>query len=359
MSEFHRHENQPAVARAKSLVRWALSVVVWVCVLAGVIWASGAIYFLPMGPDWTTIALTVAYVCGLVVLAFRISNLTKLRAFFAISTVAIYLLSLQILPSNDRQWAPDQANVAEVSIERGLVQIDHFRNNVYRSDIDYDVHFESKQFRLARIQSAWFIVQRFSKLDGMAHVFLSFELAPEASSEDLTPEYFSLSVEIRREQGEAYDPIRGLYRCYEITHVIGDERDLIGVRTVHRPDDRVYLFQINSSPEQAQELFARFAKRINKLADQPEFYHSLLNNCANGITRQAYQLTPEPINWLDYRVLFPGYSGDLAFQKGLIGNKANGETFKTFEALSRIDARAKEVGITDSFSQDMRDVKLD
>jgi len=46
--------------------------------------------------------------------------------------------------------------------------------------------------------------------------------------------HFAPSVEVRREVGETYSPLKGVYRNYELTHVIGDERDLIGVRTGHR-----------------------------------------------------------------------------------------------------------------------------
>lgn len=110
--------------------------------------------------------------------------------------------------------------------------------------------------------------------------------------------------------GETYSPIKGIYRNDELTHVIGDKRDLIGVRTFHRPDDRVWLYELNATPQHVQTLFLGFAARIKKLESAPEFYHTFLNNCANGITRQTYEITDEPINWLDPRIVLLSDSRD-------------------------------------------------
>ena len=219
------------------------------------------------------------------------------------------------------------------------------------SETDYDANFETRQFPLSSVDSLWLVVQKFTAGEGLAHVFLSFGL------KGAQPEFFSVSVEIRREQFETYNPIRGLYRTYEMTHVVGDERDLFGVRTIHRPHDRVYLYRINANAEQVQELFQKLVERIAKLNQAPEFYNSVLNNCANGITRLTYELTPEPINWLDPRIVLPGYSAEFAFEKELIGDKADGGTFSDLNESARIDLIAREAGISEVFSQSIRAAK--
>jgi hypothetical protein len=57
-------------------------------------------------------------------------------------------------------------------------------------------------------------------------------------------------MEIRREQGETFSPISGLYRQYELIYIVADECDEIGARAVMRPDDRVFMFPCNTSPKQ-------------------------------------------------------------------------------------------------------------
>src|SRR5262249_1789443 len=73
---------------------------------------------------------------------------------------------------------------------------------------------------------------------------------------------------------------------FELIYVVGDERDIVGVRTNYRKED-VYLYHILTSPENARRLFLVYLDRINKLADHPEFYHLLSNSCTINIVRYA------------------------------------------------------------------------
>jgi Domain of unknown function (DUF4105) len=197
------------------------------------------------------------------------------------------------------------------------------------------------------LTKVWFFVQRFSSIDGLAHTFLSFEVQTEDG-----PKYFSVSVEIRREADEVFSPIRGLYRQYEMIYVIGDERDVIGVRTNVRESDWVHMYRVNATPDQVQDLFDEVASRLNGLRAKPEFYHTFLNNCTNAIVMHTYKLTPEPINWLDIRIVMPGFSDRYAAAHGLIGEP--GQSFDDLQSKSRIDTIARHVGLTDEFSTRIR-----
>ena len=79
-----------------------------------------------------------------------------------------------------------------------------------------------------------FMVERFHPSDAPAHTFLSFGF------ED--GEQVCVSVEIRRERGESFAPLRALYRQYELLYVVADERDVLLLRTNHRKGGRVFLF---------------------------------------------------------------------------------------------------------------------
>ncbi|MEL7495998.1 MAG: DUF4105 domain-containing protein [Planctomycetota bacterium] len=338
------------VSIGANLFRWSI----WAIVLVFAVWALGATWWLPFFPAWlqifATLSLAVWY-GWLIWHALTDVNPLVHRALIAATACFILLVTLLAQPSLDRDWAADQSRLPDVSIVDDVVEIGNYRHSQYRSESDFDVRWSTKSFELDRIQRVWFLVQRFAPTDGLAHVFLSFELA---STNQQPADYICLSIEIRREVGESYGPIKGLYRVYEIIHVFGDERDLIGVRTVHRPNDRVYLFPLNATPSQAQQLFQRFADRTSKLAKSPEFYHTLLNNCANGLTRQTYQMTQQPINWLDPRIVLPGFSAQFAHELQLIGEPQSDETFELLEQRCRIDQHARVIGITASFSQDIR-----
>jgi len=63
-------------------------------------------------------------------------------------------------------------------------------------------------------------------------------------------------------------------------------------------------------------------QRINKLAQQPEFYNTLTNNCTTNIFDhvQELQSSQSAMDVIQYnwQVLLPGYSDRFAFDKGLL-----------------------------------------
>jgi hypothetical protein len=87
----------------------------------------------------------------------------------------------------------------------------------------------------------------------------------------------SVSIETRPEVGEGFDPLASMFKQFELIYVIGDERDIVGLRTNHR-DEEVFLYHTVISPEFARRLFMLYVERINELADHPEFYHLLSNS---------------------------------------------------------------------------------
>jgi hypothetical protein len=47
----------------------------------------------------------------------------------------------------------------------------------------------------------------------------------------------------------------------------------------------VYLYHLNSSPDDVRRLFMIYLARINELADRPEFYNLFTNSCTINIIR--------------------------------------------------------------------------
>ncbi|MCP4783622.1 MAG: hypothetical protein GY903_15765 [Fuerstiella sp.] len=78
-----------------------------------------------------------------------------------------------------------------------------------------------------------------------------------------------------------------------------------------------------------------------------------MNNCTNGIVRHTYTLTPKPINWLDPRIVLPGFADRFAFENDLL-SKSPGQTFGELQTQCRIDQIARDAGISESFSEDIR-----
>ena len=134
---------------------------------------------------------------------------------------------------NRRSWRRPQ-------IEGDRVTIRNYRHTIYRTLEDYDVHFIERSFDLSLLRTVDLLVVPFASWRGIAHVFVSFGFSDG--------EYLPVSVEARREAGEPYSPVGGLYQQYEVIYVIGDERDVIGKRA---------LFQNHPGPPLSDDLGCR------------------------------------------------------------------------------------------------------
>lgn len=241
-------------------------------------------------------------------------------------------------PSLTRDWSPDQRVLAQASIAADVVTIENVRNFSYRSVSDYDARYERRAYDLNQLDSVWYLVERLPS-PGLAHTLLSFGFGDE---------YLAISVEIRKERGETYSPLRGLLRQYELTYVIADERDVIGLRTNQRRDV-VYMYPVRATREQMRRLFVDMVTRANQLAAEPEFYNSLTNNCTSNIVRHVNAIAPRvPFS---YKVVLPAYSDELAYDLELIPTD---QAFEQVQAAHRIDLLAQQAGVGADFSRMIR-----
>ncbi|MEL7498850.1 MAG: DUF4105 domain-containing protein [Planctomycetota bacterium] len=225
----------------------------------------------------------------------------------------------KLLPSNNRDWVAEQAVMPRAEMTGSEVTLRNIRNCNYVTNDDYVVDYYDRNFELSEIQSVDFIVVPF-KVRQLAHTMLSFGL------QDGT--YLCVSVEVRKEAGEKYNPLSGLARQFELMYVLADEKDLIRVRTRHR-DAEVYVYPSIANPQQAQTLFIDVVSRMNKLAVDPEFYHSIKNNCTTNLAGHVNTVSSKKIHY-GWKVLLPGFSAKYAYDLGLLDNSI------PFEELTEI-----------------------
>lgn len=244
-------------------------------------------------------------------------------------------------PSNDREWTPDQERLAWAEIEGRRVRVHNVRHARYRSVDDYDVAWEDRSYDLDRLRSAWFVVEPFGDWKGPAHTLMSFGFEGD--------DYLAISVEIRKEKGEEFSPWKGLIRQYELVYVIGDERDLIQLRTNHRRD-QVYLYPVRAPRERIEQMFVDMLRRANRLRVKPEFYNTLTSTCTTNIVRHVNELVPGRVPF-SYKVLLPGYSDELAYELGLIDTEL---PFPEAQRHFRIDDDARGLAGRQDFSKRLR-----
>jgi len=234
--------------------------------------------------------------------------------------------------SNDRGWSSDQKHLPEARITGdGILEVAHVRHAIYRSASDYDARWTQQRYPLEELTSLWFIVEPFADWRGPAHTFLSFGFRDGR--------YLAISVEIRKEQGESFSPLKGMLRQFELMYVFGDERDLVALRAVHRKDD-VHVYPIRATPDQIRVLLESIVSRSQMLQQHPEMYNTITNNCTTNIIDHVGVIAPGRIG-LTHAAVLPGYADDLAYDLGLIETDLPKDQYRAaFRINERIDPKA-------------------
>ncbi|MCL2306100.1 MAG: DUF4105 domain-containing protein [Planctomycetaceae bacterium] len=245
-------------------------------------------------------------------------------------------------PLTNRNWIPNHARQATAQRNGDFVTITNIRNTHYRTATDYTTSYFDATYPLAGLTSVDLIEVPFKGLPSVAHVEVSFGFADGR--------HLGVSVEARYEIGESYDPLGGLCNQFELIYVIADERDMIRMNTdINRND--VYLYRLNLTQQEVQAMFLEVMNRANKLSTQPEFYHTVTNNCTTNIIEHINSVKPKAIP-REYRTLFPGYLDHLLYDVKLITTESS--TFKEARNLAKINTLAGEYGNTEYFSAGIR-----
>ncbi|ATB28780.1 DUF4105 domain-containing protein [Melittangium boletus] len=282
----------------------------FVLLALGLSWLTAAVLLTGAGPGEATGAR--ATVAGLLVLSVVLAVGSYSRpvalGVLALLCGAVFAWIRTVRPSLTRDWAPDLVRASRAE-ERGTqVTFHDVRDFRYRSTTDWDAAWYSATYDTKDLVRAWYIVEPFSGFEGAAHTMVSFEFTGDR--------FLAFSVEIRRERGETYSVLGGLFRQYELIYVVGDERDLVQLRSNHRRDD-VYLYPVRATPERTTAFFLDMVRRMNALQAQPEFYNSLTSNCTTNLVRHLEKVSETNVPY-DHRTLLPAYSDELAFALGLI-----------------------------------------
>ena len=122
----------------------------------------------------------------------------------------------------------------------------------------------------------------------------------------------------------------------------------MGVRTNYRKET-VYLYRLNSAPDNVRWLLMVYLKRINELADRPEFYHLLSNSCTINIIR--YANAAGRAGRFDIRHLLNGLIDSYLYHSGRV------DTTMPFDELrrrSQINEAARAADDAPDFSERIR-----
>ena len=245
-------------------------------------------------------------------------------------------------PLTNRNWIPNHARQATAERIGDSVTVHNIRNTNYRTANDYTTSYFDANYPLAGLKSVDLIEVPFKGLPSVAHVEISFGFDDGR--------YLSVSVEARYEVGESYDPLGGFFNQFELIYVVADERDTIRINTDINQND-VYLYRLNLTQQEIQTMFLDIMNRTNTLSTQPEFYHTVKNNCTTNIIEHVNKVKPNAIP-REYRTLFPGYLDQLLYDVNLLVTDV--PTFQEARSLAKINFLAGQYGDTEYFSAGIR-----
>jgi hypothetical protein len=301
-------------------------------------WATLAIYYSPLPFAALRIGLAGAFALFMI-WAFWLSR----RRWASTAAIVLFFGVLagwvSIPPSHDRNWRPEVAVMPRAFIDGDRVHFTGVRNFDYRTRNDFTVRYEERDVLLSHLTALDFYVSYFTA-GPVGHTFLSFIF-------DNAPP-LSISIETRPEVGEGFAPIASLFKQFELIYIVGDERDLVRVRTNYRRE-AVYLYRLNTSPEDARRLLLVYLARINELADRPEFYHLLTNSCTINIIR--YANAAGRVGRFDIRHLLNGWIDGYLYYSGRIDTTL---PFDELRQRSQINEAAQAADNAPDFSDRIR-----
>ena len=327
---------------AKRFVTIAGRLPLYVAVGIAWLWCVLALSFYPLAPRWLGAVFAVGFGAGTTCLLWRVKDRGLALRYFCVAALVVLLAWMVIQPTHDRTWSRMQTVMPRAEFNGDRITIRNIRNTVYGEDGDYEVQHYDQTFELSELESVWFGVHHFLFWKGVAHTFISFGFKDG--------NYLAISVESRRREGEGFSSLAGLFKQYGLIYIIGDERDVIGRRSLYGKDP-IYLYPIKANRKQMRAMLLLMLRRADRLAKEPEFYNTLTNNCASNIVESFNQIAPIRISTYNPRIIFPGYSGDVAYDQGLIDTD---EPFEEFQARAHINEVARAAAEAEDFSQRIR-----
>ena len=323
------------------LVRAALAVVAGFVVIVLTAWSAGVLYYATPGGSRTTAIIAVGFVVVTALAFLLLPRRPRTLAAFVVVFGLVLAWWLHWPAGTDRPWQAEVAQVPWATRSGDVVTIHNVRNFEYRTETDFVPHWETRRYDLRELDSGDLIAVYWAG-KAIAHIMLSFGFGGR--------DYVAISIETRKERGEGYSTVAGFFKQYELVYVVGDERDLIGVRTTFRqPQEDVHVYRLHVPRENVRRVFLDYVRTMNAQRERPVFYNTLTTNCTTAAMMHA-RVNPDALPW-SWRALLPGYLPEYVYEHGRLDTSV---PFPELERRSWVNPRAHLAGKAADFSQRIR-----
>ena len=265
-----------------------------------------------------------------------------IAALSAFVVMAISYLCQQA--RSNREWWPELTRLPQIEIEGDSITVHELRDFTWRSLEDYDTHWETRSYKLSKLDSLELMVEPFRDSELMAHTMFGFGFSDG--------QRLIISAEARKESHEDYGLMPGAFRQFELIYIFGTEEDLLTVRAVGR-GARIYAYPVRATPEFIQDLFMNMVESANALHENPRFYASLRQNCTTTLVQHIDELRPKDKQLgLRKETIFPAKSGALLHA---IDKMDTDLSFEEARKHYRIDEKVRKYVGEQNFSEKIRE----
>ena len=118
-------------------------------------------------------------------------------------------------PSQERNWVEDVSRLSHATWKADdQFTLHTIRDWRYSDTAVLKKSYFDGTYDLETLEAVWLYLQPIGMNGAMAHAFLVFEFAGNKPED-----YLGISIEARREIGESYSPVAGLFRGFELTYM--------------------------------------------------------------------------------------------------------------------------------------------
>jgi hypothetical protein len=317
------------------------------------LWTALALFFTVPLSVWPASVLALAvgvlfasalrervYVRGRPGMPWRTAPRT-VAALAVTAVVAVWYFAF-VVPDRGELWTPQHDRKVHVEIDGDKVSVRNVRNFTWRTATDFTPGWYDRVYDVNTINTMYYALSPIFGLDPVAHVWVCFGFTDG--------QHVAVSVEARGVKERPYGLLRSLFRQFQLIYVVGDERDVLGLRgAVWKNEVRVYPARANR--DRMRAIFIDMMQRAHDLEEHPEFYNLITNNCMNNLTYHIRRLGGRDVP-PEWRLLLTGFSDRLAFEYGFLDTDL---PFDKAREAYRVDEWMQQTTLDESFSRRLRE----
>jgi hypothetical protein len=254
------------------------------------------------------------------------------------SLVLTFAWWFSLRPRSDRDWAEGMVVLPRAEIVGDTLIVRNFRNFSYTPGGEPIPRYEQRTYDLARLSTLDYFLAHWSG-PVMAYTLATFGFDDG--------QFLCVSIEARRQRWQSYSPLWGLFRSYELMFVLGDERDIVRLRTNIR-NEIVYMYRLRLPLQHLRRLLLYYVGQIETLASQPEWYNSVTSNCTTNLFYNRQANVPW---WMRPDIFLNGLSARAMYRLGYLDDSL---PYRELQARCAIRERALAAGDAADFSQQIR-----